>query len=399
MCCLPSLLQAQEASGSILPTKVKRRDTLGKTDLLDVLTKALHIHPPSGVKAKPGKTVYYSLLPFSTTVPGGRGRVLVTSTTAATYFGPRKTTNISSATFAPYWNFNNRYGLPLRTSVWLANNSWTIQGDTRFLYYPQYTWGVGGVRPDNEKELVNYKYIRFYQSALKRITPYFFAGIGYHLDHHLNIKMNDSSDLHQYSGYNYGTGSNSFSSGISFDLLYDTRDNSINALPGSYANVVYRINPTFLGSNNTWRSLYVDLRKYLSMNPSRPDQQNTLAIWAYAWTVFNTPAPYLDLPAIGWDPENRSGRGIDQSRYSGRTLLYFETEYRRDITENGLFGFVVFGNVNAVSDINNKFSGINPAAGAGLRIKFNKGSRTNIGIDYGFSRDYSSVSFNLGETF
>jgi hypothetical protein len=45
-------------------------------------------------------------------------------------------------------------------------------------------------------------------------------------------------------------------------------------------------------------------------------------------------------------------------------------------------------------------SGIfNPAGGAGLRIKFNKKTDTNIGIDYGRSKDYSSISINLGETF
>ncbi|MEO8173563.1 MAG: hypothetical protein ABI581_10785, partial [Sediminibacterium sp.] len=80
-------------------------------------------------------------------------------------------------------------------------------------------------------------------------------------------------------------------------------------------------------------------------------------------------------------------------------LLYFESEYRRDITDNGLFGFVVFANVNSVTDINNRFSGLNPAGGAGLRIKFSKGSRTNIGIDFGISKDYNSIILNLGEAF
>jgi len=37
--------------------------------------------------------------------------------------------------------------------------------------------------------------------------------------------------------------------------------------------------------------------------------------------------------------------------------------------------------------------------GAGLRIKFNKKSDTNICIDYGFSRAFSSVTVGLGEAF
>lgn len=398
---IPFATYSQEAAGVIIPPSVvKKRDTIGQRDLIDVARSIFHFRASKPIREERDKKIYFSLLPFNSSVPGGRGRALITTTTAATYLGARKTTNISSATFTPYWNFSNRFGLPLRTSVWLPNNTWTIQGDMRFLFYPQYNWGVGGVKHDDEKLLVEYKYIRIYQSALKRITPYFFAGGGYHLDHHLNINTDDTTTtLAKFTGYNYGTGSNSVSSGLSVNLLYDTRNNSINPLPGVYANLIFRVNPKLLGSNEQWQSLFLDFRKYISLNKTKRIQQNTIALWSYVWTVFNGRTPLLDLPAIGWDPNNRSGRGIDQSRYSGKTLLYFESEYRRDITQNGLFGFVVFANVNSVTDLNNKLSGINPAAGAGLRIKFNKGSRTNIGIDYGFSKDYRSIILNLGETF
>ena len=398
LCLLPGALLAQDAS-SILPQNNAVKDTARQTDLIDIAKDLFHIRPQK-IREQREKKIYFSLLPISSTVPGGSGRALITSTTAATYLGPRSTTNISSATFTPYWNFQGRFGLPLRTSIWLPNNTWTIQGDTRFLVYPQYSWGLGSSHNYDERVLVDYKYIRFYQSALKRITPYFFAGAGYNLDYHFNIRSDDPNvDLKQYSGYPYGTSGNSFSSGISLNLLYDTRNNSINPLPGAYANIVYRVNPTFLGSNNSWHSLYVDARKYVSLNPAKHNQQNVLAFWSYFWTVLSSGVPYLDLPSIGWDPYNRSGRGIDQNRYSGKTLFYLESEYRRDITNNGLLGFVVFANVNTVSGSGTQFTSWHPAAGTGLRIKFNKGSNTNIGIDYGFSKGYSSIIFNLGETF
>lgn len=166
-----------------------------------------------------------------------------------------------------------------------------------------------------------------------------------------------------------------------------------------YGNLVYRVNPRFLGSNNSWSSLYLDVRKYLPMNPSKPDQQNTLAFWTYLWATLGNKTPYLDLPSIGWDPANRSGRGIDQNRYRGRSLFYLESEYRRDITNNGLLGFVVFANVNTVSGSNSMFSSWKPAVGTGLRVKFNKSSNTNIGVDYGTSKGYNSFTFSLGEAF
>lgn len=392
-CSMPGLLLAQKA---IDPNK--QIDTTGKKDLINVYKSLFHISPKPDTGRK-GKAFYFSILPLSTAVPGG-GRALFTSTTAGFYMGDRNTTYLSSVTFAPYFNFGGRYGFPFRSSIWLKDNSWTIQGDTRFLVYPQNTWGLGGQTPEFNKFVVHYKYIRFYQNALKRITSYLYAGIGYDLDYYLDIETHMPNALQKFTGYPYGTSSdkNSISSGTTINLLYDSRNNEFNPLPGAYTNVVYRVNAYAFGSDANWQSIYIDMRKYISLTSSK--QQNKLAFWTYYWKTFGTGIPYLSLPSIGWDPYQRSGRGIEQNRYRGRGLLYFETEYRRDITANGLFGFVLFANVNSVEEpVTNHFSYWHPAGGTGLRIKFNKSSGTNIAIDYGISEGYSSVTVGLGEAF
>ncbi len=394
----PAIALAQNANTIIPQEEQELKDTARQTDLIDI-GKAFFKIKPKKVETRTDKRVTFSFLPFGTNVPGGTGRALVTSTTAGIYFGPRNTTNISTASFAPYWNFGRRFGLPLRTSIWLPDNAWTIQGDTRFLVYPQFTWGLGNNQADR-RSLENYKYIRFYQTALKRIKPYLYAGLGYNLDYHFNIKSDEPNiNLPDFTDYPVGTDGNSFASGVSLNVLYDTRNNSINPLPGAYFNAVYRINPTFLGSNQDWRSLYLDARKYVYMSPNKKNQQNTLAFWSYFWTTFEGDAPYLDLPSVGWDPNNRSGRGIDQNRYRGKSLMYLESEYRRDITNNGLLGFVVFANATSVSGSGNFLTSWHPAAGTGLRVKFNKASNTNIGIDYGVSKGFSAIFLNLGEAF
>ena len=392
-CLIPGILFAQKA---IDPNKLI--DTANKKDLVDVGRALFHI-TPKPVEEEKGKSFYFSALPLSYAVPGG-GRALFTTTTAGFYMGDRTTTYLSSVSFAPYFNFKGRYGLPFRSSVWTKDNGWNIQGDTRFLVYPQYTWGLGGKQPESNKITVNYEYIRFYQSFLKRITSYLYAGIGYNLDYYLDIETTDPNALQKFTGYPYGisTDKNSFSSGLTVNLLYDTRNNEFNPLPGSYVNVIYRFNAHALGSDANWQSLYLDVRKYISLTKTK--EQNVLAFWAYYWKTFGQGIPYLNLPSIGWDPYQRSGRGIQQNRYRGPSLLYFETEYRRDITTNGLLGFVLFANINSANELNtHEFSYWHPAAGTGLRIKFNKGSGTNIAIDYGFSKNYSGVILGLGEAF
>jgi hypothetical protein len=396
-CFLPFLVLAQTPTDTANMTI----DTSGQKDLLDIGNKLFNFGPRKYKKPQKGekKQFYFSILPISSSVPGS-SKALVTSTTAGFYLGDRKDTYLSSVTFAPYFNFKGRYGLPIHSSIWLDGNSFNIQGNTQFLVYPQNTWGLGGGQAENNKVLVNYDYVRFYQSALKRITPFFYAGLGYDLDNYVNPHTDPGQpSLADFTGYRFGTtpGNNSFSSGITVNLLYDTRQNLLNPFPGLYGNFIYRVNTSILGSDNNSQSLYLDGRKYVSLSSSGP--KNILAFWAYYWTTLSHGTPYLNLPSIGMDPYNRSGRGIEQSRYRGNSLAYFETEYRRDITRNGLLGFVVFANFDSATQANHNFAYINPAAGTGLRIKFNKKSDTNICLDYGISKDYSDLTIGLGEAF
>jgi hypothetical protein len=401
-CCLiPYCLCAQTPKDMLIApasTAVKPEDTLGQRDLIGIFLDITKWHPKKPPTVA-GRRVYYSFLPLSTSVPGG-GSALITSTTAGFYLGNRKETYLSNATFSPSFNFRGQFNFPIRANVWSANNAWNYQMDTRFSIYPLFTWGVGGRQPEDRKILLRYKYYRMYASALKRITPYFLAGVGYDLDYDIHIRPDiDSISIQHFTGYNYGTAnhSNAFSSGITLNLLLDTRNNSINPLPGAYLNVVYRVNPQFLGSNSNWHSLYIDTRKYISFSPKG---QNVLALWSYFWTTLGSNPPYLRLPGIGQEPYQRSGRGFYPSRYIGKTLFYAEAEYRKDITSDGLFGFILFANFNTVTEPHTaNFAYLHPAAGPGLRIKFNKHSGTNVGIDYGFSKGYNAVYFNLGETF
>ncbi|MCJ8210277.1 outer membrane protein assembly factor [Mucilaginibacter sp. RS28] len=392
---LPFMLFAQKHNPFGINSE---EDTVGKKDLVDLIKSRFNFSSKSATDMKESnKEVYFSFLPGSSSIPGG-GRALITTTTASFYAGDRTETNISSVTFAPYWNFKGRFGLPLRSELWLSHNDWVLQGDTRFLEYPQYTWGVNANPTDDRKLMVDYKYVRFYQSLLRRVTDYFFAGVGYNLDYHAAIST-DEVGLKQFSGYNFGTGkASTLSAGITFNLLYDTRNNALNPLPGCYSNLVYRYNSPTFGSNTQWQSLYADVRKYIPL--SKTGGKNMLALWSYYWTTLNKGVPYLDLPSIGWDFYNRSGRGIEQNKYRGESLAYLEAEYRRDITRNGLVGFVLFANATSVSEPNNHLlKYLHPAGGGGLRLKFCKQSNTNIAIDYAVSKGNSTVIIGLGEAF
>jgi hypothetical protein len=164
-----------------------------------------------------------------------------------------------------------------------------------------------------------------------------------------------------------------------------------------YAFVRYRINPIFLGSDNNWQSVLLDIRKYFQM----PASKNVLCFWSYnSFTLYGTP-PYLDLASIGWDSYSNTGRGYIQGRYRGKNMIYLESEYRFGITRNGLIGGVVFANIASFSEWpTNKFTTANPAGGAGLRVKLNKHSNVNFAMDFAIgTKGANGIFFNMGEVF
>ncbi|MFX8681218.1 hypothetical protein ABTM69_21425, partial [Acinetobacter baumannii] len=69
----------------------------------------------------------------------------------------------------------------------------------------------------------------------------------------------------------------------------------------------------------------IDARKYITF-PRR--SKNTLALWSYNWLTVDGTPPYLLLPSTGWDDQYNTGRGYIQSRFRGKQMVYFETEYR-----------------------------------------------------------------------
>jgi outer membrane protein assembly factor BamA len=194
----------------------------------------------------------------------------------------------------------------------------------------------------------------------------------------------------------YGSEPTSVSSGPVFNFRIDTRDNPVNAYRGIYTNIILTPRFKFLGSNTDWTSLILDFRTYITFPRRSP---NILAFWSYNWFTLSGKPPYLMLPTTGWDFS--TGRGYIQGRFRSNNMLDAETEYRIQLTRNGLLGMVIFTNFQSFSNINTwQFPSIATGGGLGLRLKINKYSRTNIDIDYGWGRQGSRGFFvNLGEVF
>ncbi len=339
---------------------------------------------------RPGK-LFFSFAPAGGyTLEGGLTGVMVVN--SSFYTSDPKTTNLSVFTFGGQYSLDHQLIVPIISNIWTKDNKYDLLGDWRYYNYPSKTFGLGSDNSLSNFDVVDYSYIKIYQEVLRHFSSYYYVGAGYDFDYHYGIST--TTDVTNFQLYNDGL-RRTTSSGPIVHLMYDNRTNSNNPKKSLYASVILRANTTFLGSNQNWQYLQVEIRKYVMISP-----HDVLAFWS--WNEFtNGKAPYFDLPSNQWDTYSNTGRGYIQGFYRGTNLVYLEAEYRFGITHNGLFGGVIFSNAGSASQWpSNRFQYVDPAEGVGLRIKFNKYSDVNLCIDYAIGLFGSrGVFFNLGEVF
>ena len=284
------------------------------------------------------------------------------------------------------------------SNFYTNDNKWQFPGDIRYLHFPTSTYGLGTNTLPEAADGIDYQHFRFYRTALRQVVTNTFLGIGYNLDYRWDIEQNDPQSAGALDYTKYGFSKKSASSGPSFNFLYDSRDNNNRPTTGTYFDFHFVSYLKPLGSTSNWSSLILDLRKYF---PLTNKWYVDLGFWGYAWFTLNGKPPYLDMPSIGWDSYNNTGRGYAAGRFRGRNMLYGETELRFDILRNGLLGLVLFGNVESLTENTGKYFGpVQPGGGAGIRIKFNKHTNSNSCLDYGFGTHGSrGFATNLNEVF
>jgi hypothetical protein len=394
--------------------------TVQQKDLGDVLFKKKKSNKPKQDTLVVRK-LYLSILPIPGYSPA-LGFVLGGGASANILLGDRRTTNLSSALANVTVTSKKQLNINIRTNVYTAQNNWIFQGDYRLLIFSQPTYGLGinfskggdfsingaSLKIEPNEQPMRFNYFRFYQNVYRKLKGSWYAGLGINIEHHGAIKdqsldmANPKTAHYIYSSYNNFPLKKYTTNGITFNLLYDNRDNAVNPLNGYFAQLTFRVNSKFLGSSQSSSTIYYEYRTYIHLDKNQQNK-HILALWIWGQFLTSGKLPYLATPSIGWDMYNRSGRGYIQGRIRGENLAYTEIEYRFPISKNGLLGGVTF--VNATSASNKMtsqqiFDSYAVGYGFGLRVKMSKKTNTNICIDYGRGRNGAGgIFFNLQEVF
>jgi outer membrane protein assembly factor BamA len=406
---------------SFLSTNLSAQDTLPASDpcdtmdLGDVFRKLFKIKKPP----KP-KTSAIFIAPSFSSSPA-TGFAFGATVQGAFRMG---TGNLSAFQVNALYTTKNQVMIFLKNNIYAKNNKIFLSGDWRYFSYTETTFGLGTNAPegslpyyqnynglgdptDSLAQPMKFNYFKVHQTMSFIVWPGFYAGPGIHLDLYSNIQdLKLDTALREITSHYAYSKKNDFDPreytvfGLSLNLVYDTRDNIVNSYKGMYANLNFRVNPEFLGSDHNSSSLWAEYRYFTNLSKK---EAKILAFWFIGSFTTSGKMPYLNLPALGYDQRSKSGRGYASGRFRGQQMLYAETEYRFPISKcNKFLGGVVF--LNATST-NNKDAGISllkyiqPGVGVGLRVLFNKTARMNMQIDYGVGKEGGGVYFGASEVF
>ncbi len=387
----------------------KTSDSLSKAyDIADLLRNILHpnrktprIRKKSGITPMPN-VAYNPSIGAQIGIKAVAGRVL----------GSDPNTFMSVAATSASITTKGILYFYISHNVFTPANKWNFQGSlvAAKTVTPDYGLGIGQASNGSEADQVlsnpgrkgyalHALYYSLREKVYKQIQENLFLGAGVSFDIRNKIEdRNSTTDLTPYNIYSdrHGFDRDHYrANALLFNIQYTTRDNQNRAYKGVYADAGFRLNQSWLGSSKSAVQFITDFRKYWSLSDQNPE--HVLAFWNWGSYLLGGTLPYLELPGTGKDTNFRSGRGYTVGYFKGTKYFYSEMEYRFPITRNKFLSGVTFFNIQTTNDESGTklFQKWQPGAGAGLRVLFNKATRTNLCLDYAFG-NYGAKGFFLG---
>lgn len=303
-------------------------------------------------------------------------------------------------------------------NIFTPGNKWNLQGNivVSKTVTPDYGFGIGQpitggsdadralADPSHKVYSLHSLYFNFREKVYKEVAKNLFLGAGASFEIRRRIQLTDTIDnATPITVYNLRHGfpeDHYQANGFLFNVQYTSRDNPNRAYKGIYFDGGFRINQTWIGSTKNSIQFTTDFRKYFSLSDINPE--TVLAFWNWGSYLMSGTVPYLELPGTARDGSFRSGRGYTAQYFKGTQFNDTEAEFRFPILANKFISGVAFASMQSANDEHGTklFRVFQPGGGAGLRVLFNKATRTNLALDYAFGKFGNRGFFlNLNEAF
>src|SRR5579864_8718999 len=180
-----------------------------------------------------------------------------------TFFrGDPLTTHISTGYAAIRFTEEHQLLSSMRFAVFTDRDRWFLQGDNRFQLSSLNTYALGIDAQTTGGVNAKYHYAKLFETAFLQLSRRLFVGAGIDTDTHSDLAPGsgtteasfDQSALVSYSAAHQLPLASQTSGGTSVNLLFDTRDSSVNPRQGWLASASYRtFYKGFLGGDSSWQ--------------------------------------------------------------------------------------------------------------------------------------------------
>jgi len=299
-------------------------------------------------------------------------------------------TRTSNIPLTVQYTIENKYFFFSGFEVFTPQERYMLTGNIRIQSFPSLYFGVGQNTPESNEEAFGYSQILIEPIFLKNVwMPYLFLGSGLRYNRISNIEATEEGLLatSQQSGANGST-----STGIQLAMIYDSRDNILNASEGLFVAFTHGFYGNFLGGTQKYELTRLDLRYY--MQPFK--KPSSILAFQIVTRFSHGDPPLLELGRLGGD---EIMRGYFEGRYTDRHFVATQVEWRQKL--NHRWGLVAFAGLGSVAPAIDQFNleHVRPSVGIGVRFLIDEEEDLNLRLDFGAGEHKLNYYFKIAESF
>lgn len=302
------------------------------------------------------------------------------------YFFKEKMADTSYGQLSTLYTFNNQFIFDVSVRRYGKYNKSLIIGYTTFQQFPEYFFGIGNNTPDSFQQLLNSQSLKLNLALYKHLENHWYlGGIVSMLDYFSVQPMELDKMALPINGQDGGN-----TIGVGLGLLYDNRDNALNATKGWYFSGNTVIHGAITGSAFNFVKSTIDVRHYRSIHP------HTVIVSQFLFQSNTGEVPFWQTATLGG---SYMMRGLYAGRYRDNQLIALQSELRHQLSYK--WGLVAFGALGEVAHEYNSF-GFNEmhiTYGLGVRRKISTNGKINLRIDVARGNNATNFYINIAEAF
>ena len=330
------------------------------------------------LKAKGNTLIPFPFYMYSPETKSGIGMVI-------TYFRrPRGALeNQKPSTYSAFFTVTQRKQVVVGTGLerYWADERYQLQGGVMFSKFPDTFFGLGNNTDADMSEDYTPRTFAASASLRREIAPDLRLGpnASYVYQEMTEVEEGGILARGELPGSNGGTLVQ-----VGMSAAWDLRDNIVYPHSGSLSELGFTVSDDAIGSDFSFTTWTIDLRRYFS-----PSRSQVIAVRGLATFMMGTP-PFQALAMLGG---SNVMRGYYAGRFRERQRYVLQGEYRLGFWKRmGLAAFADVGDVaHDVADFH--FDQMRFAGGLGLRLLLSKSEGVTLRADFGTGDDGSTGTY------